>query len=297
MTKILVTGASGFIGRECCVQLNALGYEVHAVSSKSRSDGVAHWHRLDLLSSEGDKGLIREIQPEKLLHLAWYAEPGKYWTAVDNFYWVRASLMLFENFQESGGERLVVAGSCAEYDWGQDRYNEYATPLVPETLYGTCKHSLQIMLSSYALLSGLSFAWGRVFSIYGPGENPNRLFASIIRSLLQRREIKINNGGLIRDYLHVKDVASAFVALVGSDNRGPINIGSGFGSSLDNLAGELEERIGNFGYLKRSGKTEGTDGAGAIVADTKRIRSIGWHPSFDLDSGLDDTIRWFKENQ
>ena len=294
--KVLVTGASGFIGRHCCTQLSALGYEVHAVSSKSQSDETVHWHKADLLDSQQSIRLIRNIQPTHLLHLAWCAEPGKYWTSIENYHWVKASLTLFEEFTESGGKRVVVAGSCAEYDWGYKNYSEDTTPLDPATLYGTCKHSLQMMLSAYASLNGLSFAWGRVFSIYGPGEHPNRLFASVIRSLLQGQEVNINNGGLIRDYLHVNDVASAFVALINSDVKGPINIGSGSGISLKDLAGKIEKKIGIFGCLKLNSNPITQGGAGTIVADTQRIKSIGWKPIYNLDTGLEDTINWFKKN-
>lgn len=292
--KILVTGASGFIGRHCCTQLSALGYEVHAVSSKSQSDETVHWHKADLLDSQQSIRLIRNLQPTHLLHLAWYAEPGKYWTSIENYHWVKASLTLFEEFRESGGKRVVVAGSCAEYDWGFDNYSEDTTPLAPATLYGTCKHSLQMMLSAYASLNGLSFAWGRVFSIYGPGEHPNRLFASVIRSLLQGQEVNINSGGLIRDYLHVSDVASAFAALLVSDIQGPINIGSGFGTKLRDIVGKIDGKIGNDGLLDIATKPSSLNEAPIIIADTTRLDNIGWKPTYDIESGLDHTIDWFR---
>jgi nucleoside-diphosphate-sugar epimerase len=158
--KVLVTGASGFIGSQCCHQLSALGYEVHAVSSKFQTDSAMQWHKVDLLDSQQIKELINKVKPTHLLHLAWYAEPGKYWTSIKNYHWVKASLTLFEEFYKSGGKRVVVSGSCAEYDWRFSNYYEDSTPLNPNNLYGVCKHSLQSMLSSYASLTGLSFAWG-----------------------------------------------------------------------------------------------------------------------------------------
>ena len=295
--KVLVTGASGFIGRQCCVQLRDMGYEVHAVSSRSQPDNTINWHKVDLLDSQQTIKLIRKIQPTHLLHLAWYAEPGKFWTSKKNYHWIKASLTLFEEFAESGGRRVVVAGTCAEYDWGFDEYIEYITPLDPQTLYGACKHSLQLMLSSYASLQRLSFAWGRIFSLYGPHEHPDRLFASVILSLLQNQEVKCNNGELIRDYLHVDDVALAFVSLLNSDIEGPVNIGSGTGTKLKDIVGKIEKKINKFGYLKINNKPINNKNVPIIIADNKRISSIGWKPIHNIDSGLEHTIDWFKRNQ
>ena len=292
--KILVTGASGFIGRQCCAQLSALGFEVHAVSSKFESNQKFHWHKADLLDGQQAENLLSNIKPTHLLHLAWYTEPGRYWTAVENYYWVKASLTLFEAFSKCGGERVVVAGSCAEYGWGYQVCSEEITPLEPETLYGSCKHSLQLILSSYAALTGLSFAWGRIFSIYGPFEHSGRLCSSVIQSLLSQQKTKFRNGALIRDYLHVSDVASAFVALLESDIQGPINIGSGFGIKLGDIVGKIGEKIDHNGLLEIDVKPISISEAPILVANNTRIKNIGWQPVYDIESGLDHTIDWFR---
>jgi len=294
--KVLVTGATGFIGRQCCIQLCALGYEVHAVSSKSQTDDIVQWHKVDLLDRQQSIKLMHNIQPTHLLHLAWFTEPGKYWTSTKNYHWVKASLTLFEEFVKSGGKRLVVAGSCAEYDWRFEKYTEDSTPLAPGTLYGVCKHSLHMMLSSYASLKGLSFAWGRVFSIYGPHENSNRLFASVIQALLQGQDVTCNNKGLIRDYLHVNDVASAFIALLNSDIKGPVNIGSGSGIALEDMVRKIEKKISNYGNLKIDSKSTSSNEPPIIIADSRRINNIGWTPIYNIEDGLDNTIKWFEEN-
>ena len=126
--KVLVTGASGFIGRQCCLQLDSLGYEVHAVSSNSHPKGTIKWHRADLLDTQQISDLMDHIKPTHLLHLAWYVEPGKYWNSIKNYHWVRASLNIIEKFSELGGERVVVAGTCAEYEWEYKKYWVFSTP-------------------------------------------------------------------------------------------------------------------------------------------------------------------------
>lgn len=294
--KVLVTGASGFIGRHCVAQLQARGYEVHAVSSAMReaTPGVT-WHRADLLVEGEASALVRRTGPTHLLHLAWCTEPGKYWTALENFDWIRASLAMIQAFTASGGKRLVAAGTCAEYDWdGGGICAEAATPLAPATLYGSSKHALQLLLAAWSRQTGLSSAWGRVFSLYGPHEYPQRLMASTITSLLGGNTASCGNPGLVRDYLHAEDVASAFVALLECELAGPVNIGSGHGVALGDLVTTIGKKLGAADRVRLpSAPAQGTEPA-LLVAETSKLALTGWTPRFDLDSGLDDTIAWWR---
>jgi len=187
MKRVLLTGATGFIGRRCLPLLLANGYEVHAVSSRLPQETCSDvcWHQVNLLDFSQVSVLIADMQPTHLLHFAWYAEPGKYWTALENFHWVQASLSVLWQFYSHGGKRLVMAGTCAEYDWKYGYCSEQITPLLPATVYGTCKHSLQVMLDAFSRQTGLSVAWGRIFFLYGPHEHPDRLVSSVIRSVLR----------------------------------------------------------------------------------------------------------------
>src|SRR3974390_723916 len=96
--RVLLTGASGFIGSECLPFLAARGYDVHVLARKPAWDGALplqslHYHQCDLLDQDCE-ALLAEIQPTHLLHLAWYAEHGKFWSALENLDWVAASLRL-----------------------------------------------------------------------------------------------------------------------------------------------------------------------------------------------------------
>ena len=119
MKTVLLTGASGFVGRHCLRFLAEEYDEVHAVSSRElplSSDKIV-WHRVDLLESAPLSELMSQVRPTHLLHFAWIVTPGVYWSSPDNFRWVQASLELLRLFGENGGKRVVTAGSCAEYDW------------------------------------------------------------------------------------------------------------------------------------------------------------------------------------
>ena len=294
--KVLVTGGSGFIGKYCLNQLYAKGFEVHAVSSVSRpSTSAVQWHHASLLNIDQTRALVRAVKPSHLLHLAWYTKHGKYWNAQENLNWVQSSLALIQEFTESGGERLVAAGTCAEYSWGHGVCLEDQTPLAPATLYGTYKHALELMLRSWCQQTGLSSAWGRIFSLYGPGEHPQRLVASVIRALLMEEAATCGNGSLIRDYSHAEDVASAFVTLLESRLEGALNIGSGEAVTLHDLVEKIASKLSGRELIKFPGSQFSANSEPKILLpDIKRLVSTGWKKKFNLDSGLDDTIDWWK---
>src|SRR5205085_8625551 len=125
------------------------------------------------------------------------------WTAPENVRWVEASLALLRAFAEAGGRRAVLAGTCAEYDWGagDEVLNERNTPLRPDTLYGAAKHGLHVVGAAQAAQVGFELAWGRVFFLYGPGEAPGRLVPAVARALLAGEPAKTTAGTQVRDFL------------------------------------------------------------------------------------------------
>ena len=297
MKRVLLTGATGFIGRNTIAPLVAKGYEVHAVSSRqidSLGQG-ANWHCANLLDSKETARLMAEIRPTHLLHFAWYAEPGKFWKAPENFRWLEASIALLRHFREAGGQRVVMAGTCAEYDWDYGYCSEAVTPCRPATPYGVCKNALQETLRAYSAEESLSSAWGRIFFLYGPGEHPARLVSSVITSLLRGEVARCTHGNQIRDFLHVGDVASAFVALLGSAVEGPVNIASGRPVLLREVvlvAADIlkaNERV-QFGVIPAP-----ENGPPLLVGDNRRLsEEVGWNQQHDMRAGTEQTINWWK---
>jgi nucleoside-diphosphate-sugar epimerase len=298
--RVLVTGASGLIGKYCLAQLAARGHDTHAVSTIARPYSAAvQWHQANLLVPDQTIDLIRNVKPTHLLHRAWTTEHGKFWASPDNHDWVRASLLLAKEFAEYGGERLVVAGTCAEYQWAnlQDSCLTECFPCVPATLYGECKHSLQQTLHTWGDQKGVSIAWGRIFSLYGPDEDPRRLVASTIISLLQNKLATCGQPQLKRDYAHAADVATAFVTLLEGSIEGPVNVGCGRAYTLGEIVETIASKLNAVHLLELSPFNRKTSNEPiALYPGIGRLKTTGWLPQFTLSDGLDDTIEWWRRH-
>jgi nucleoside-diphosphate-sugar epimerase len=299
MTKrVLVTGATGFIGRHVLNPLVERGFEVHAVARQVPACGVnTRWHRADLLSAGAIPRLIEAVQPTHVLHLAWSAVPGHFWTSPENLRWVQVSLELLCGFEAAGGHRIVVAGSCAEYEASDQDCDERETPLRPVTLYGTCKHALGLIQEHYAE-ARLSASWGRVFHLYGPFEHPDRLVPSVITSLLDGRPALCTPGSQVRDFLYVQDAADAFAALVDSEVQGPVNIASGTPISVADVVRSIGAQLHAESHVRLGAREQPPNDPPRLTACVSRLRQeVRWRPALSLDEGLSRTIEWWRSRR
>src|SRR5260370_34716314 len=152
--------------------------------------------------------------------------------------------------------------------------------------------TLQSLLRSFGHESGMSSAWGRIFHLYGPHEHPSRLVSSVIRSLLRGEPVPCSDGRQVLDFLHVADVASAFVALLESNVEGPVNIASGVPVTVRRVVETIAQKIAR-PDLVRFGARPATPGPSRLVASVRRLdREVGWKPHYALDKGLDQIIEW-----
>jgi nucleoside-diphosphate-sugar epimerase len=298
--KVIVTGASGYIGRHTLSPLLDSGCEVYAISQRSNVD--FDWPRgvrvltLDLFDDAARQKAFAEISAHWLLHLAWYAEHGKFWEAQENIAWLSLSIRMLGEFAQHGGQRVVVSGTCAEYRWDGEPCREASTPLEPRSLYGLCKVTLFRFLQAAAPRLRLTFAWGRIFLLYGSTESEGRLIAATARALLEGRPALCTHGEQIRDFLHVEDVARALVRILTSTVNGPVNIGSGEPISIAQAVSELARRAGRTDLLRLGALPPCEDDVLVLIPDIGRLRDeVGFRPALGLAEGMQKTLAWWED--
>jgi nucleoside-diphosphate-sugar epimerase len=311
--RVLVSGAGGFIGRWSIPELQRLGYEVHAVLSGTARRDVpeqlhgAKIHFADLLEDLNIDALLSEVRPTHLLHFAWVVTPGSYWASAENLRWLAASEHLLRSFRAHGGRRVVMAGTCAEYDWSRVGIcDEQSSPLANEqgaasnaaatlSAYVECKIALQRTLADFGREERLSTAWGRIFFQFGPFERPDRLVPFVICNLLLNREAPCSHGRQVRSFLHVTDVGAAFAAVLDSELEGPVNIGSDERITLAELLERIGRQIGRSDLLRLGARPAPAQEPMLLVPAVHRLRDEArWRPRFTLNEGLSDAIAWWR---
>jgi nucleoside-diphosphate-sugar epimerase len=275
--RALLTGATGFVGRQVVAPLAEAGFEVHAIlhATMEALPGAAFTHRADLLAPGTVAALVRDIRPALLVHAAWFVSHGDFWTAPENADWREASTDLAEAFAAAGGRRILGIGTCAEYA-AADRDDAAPWPetraIAPQTPYGQAKAALAARLAALSARTGVSVAWARLFHLFGPEEHPDRLVPAVMRALRAGRPAEVASGTPVRDFSSTWFAGRALAAVAASRIEGPVNVASGEAVAIRALVERIATIAGRpdlprFGALPdRPGEIP------AMVADVTRLR-------------------------
>ena len=296
--KVLVTGATGFIGSQIVRSLLQAGHELRAVTrvaggGRERLADVhdrIEWRTADVF---GDPAVDRAALCagiELCVHSAWYAVPGKYLEAPENLACLTGSVALLQALGDAGARRAVFVGTCFEYDFDYGWLSE-TTPTKPASYYAAAKISTRLLCEQAARARGVEFAWARPFYQYGPHEDARRLVPYVIDTLLRGEEAGLTRGLQVRDFLHVADVGSAIAAVATSDLTGPVNIGSGRPVTVREIAITIADILGCPDRVRFGARPDNLTDPPFICANNgKLVRGTGWEQRFDLRAGLEDTI-------
>lgn len=300
MTRVLLTGATGFIGSMVTRRLLQQG---HTVSIVIRS-GSATWRIEDVLpslhviwsdltDSTSLASELAETSPDVAIHLAWYVESGEYLASPRNISMVAMTLGLASTLATVGCKRFVGIGTCFEYDLALGYLSE-TSGTAPSNMYAASKLACREILEHFHRGVGAEFAWLRLFYQYGPYEDSRRLVPSVICRLLRDQVALVTPGEQIRDYLHVADVASAISAVALSSVEGVVNIGSGKPVSIKELVTCIGETTRRSDLVHAGALPYRPGDPPFVCANVERLKSVGWEPAFTLRQGIENTVSWWR---
>ena len=307
MKRVLITGASGFVGANLTRRLVELGDEVHAVIRHEhplwRLESIASdvvTHDADLVNPEQIEGVVRKVKPEWIFHLAVYgAYPFQTDVRQMNTTNIVGTVNLLEACRREGFERFINTGSSSEYGYKNYAPSEDENP-DPNSYYAITK-SLATTYCSYAAKHfGLPLTTLRLYSAFGPFEEPTRLIPTLVLQGLRGRLPPLVDPMIARDYVHVEDVVSAYLATARCSTTEPgmkLNVGSGTQTDLRTVV-ECARRILDVGEEPQWGSFPARAWDTSVwVADNRRIKALtGWRPELTFEQGLMATIEWFRQN-
>ncbi len=303
---MLVTGASGFVGANLALRLLADGHEVHLLLRPE----FAPWrieafrdrvqlHRVDLTDGAAVQSLVAKIKPAWIFHLAAY---GAYSQQADPGAIVRTNVQGTANLLEAclkiGFEAFVNAGSSSEYGF-KDHAPTENDFLEPNSRYAVAKASATLYCRHIAQHHGAPVTTLRLYSAYGPYEEPTRLLPTLIVRGLKGELPPLVNPDIARDFVHVADVCEAFILAARSARKdGAVyNVGTGVQTSLRQVV-ETARRAMQLSAEPQWGSMPDRVWDSTVwVANHRKIKEeLGWKPSLNFEEGFRSMLDWFRGN-
>jgi dTDP-6-deoxy-L-talose 4-dehydrogenase (NAD+) len=262
-TRVLLTGATGFVGRQVLKALHASSVRVRAIAREVHRDALVAASGVESVVVTAD--LFGETHARLLevctgvdtvIHAAWYAEPGKYLQSPLNLDCLSGTLALARAAAAAKVRRFVGVGTCFEYDLTGNTPLTTDTPLRPLTPYAGAKAAAFMALSQWLPPQGVEFAWCRLFYLYGKGEDPRRLVPYLRAKLAAGEPAELTSGRQVRDFLDVEEAGKAIAATATSSRQGPVNVCSGQAITVRQLAERIADEFGRRDLLQFDARPE-----------------------------------------
>jgi len=305
--KIFITGATGFLGANIARRLLSEGHEVHA----SIRRGANAWrlenvmrelnaHDLDICDYGALCREICKIKPEGIIHLATY---GAYPTVQTEFEKIFQTNMIgTANLVRACSEVkygcFINTSSSSEYGLVRGKMSESNVP-APVNYYGATKAGATIFCSTHTRLTGAPIITTRLFSAYGPYEEPMRLVPSTIKKCIGNEKLEFTDGGQKRDFIYTADIEDAYLELLfRPDLAGEvINIGKGTQQSVREMVCEIIKATGTSSKPQWGALPTRENETFNWVADVEKSNMLlKWRPKVSLPEGIERTVAWMREN-
>lgn len=303
--KYFLTGATGFIGSHVLdllvKQHSTAAYLIRESSDAWRIKYIDE-NALDIKGDLSDTSTFekafKDFAPDVVMHLGWEGVENAHRNDPTQKNNIETTMNLLKLSHEAGVQHFVGLGSQAEYGPCEDVIDE-EQETNPVCEYGKAKLEAFEKAKTFCEEHNMRFAWLRLFSSYGPKDNPNWLISFLILSLLDGKEPELTPCEQEWDYVYVKDVARAIVATAQKEAaEGVFNLGSGKAKPLSEIVTMVRDLIDPNLPLGIGKKDYREDQVMHLEADiTKLSKATSWKPSISLKEGLEETIAWYKEHQ
>ncbi len=291
-SRVLVTGASGFIGTRLLDHLQGEGVDLHAVSRRPQgTDGPIRWHKADLAELEAVRRLVANTRPDVVFHLAGDTRAARNLELVGSTFHANlvSTVNLLTAVAECGRARVVLTGSMEEPEHGEPSSSPYAASKLAARSYSEL----------FATVLELPVIVLRVFMTYGPGQQDLRkLVPYVILALLRGEAPQLTSGQREVDWVYVDDVAAAFVAAGACSDPADasVDVGSGAAHSIRSLVERLVQLVDPT-IAPVFGAIEDRPLERVRTADVEAAAAaIGWQPQVGLDEGLERTVSWYRDH-
>lgn len=252
---VFLTGATGFVGGQILRDLGERGVDVRVVVRAGRESHFEKDHAAtvtvtpDLFAESAEWWASALEGVDTVIHAAWYAEPGLYLDSPRNLDCLRGTLALAQGAISAGVRRFVGVGTCFEYALGGADLT-IGTPLAPTTPYAAAKAAAFTALSQILPAHGISFAWCRLFYLYGEGEDPRRFLPFLHARLAAGEVAELTTGTQIRDFLDVALAGQMIAGVAVGDGEGAINVCSGRPVTIRQMAEGVADVYGRRDLLR-----------------------------------------------
>ena len=306
MTRALVSGAAGFVGANLARRLLQQGHETHLLARPSSArwrlqeiEADAEVHEVELENAGAVASVVGRVQPEWVFHLAAH---GAYWWENNACEIVRSNVVgtanLLEACLETGFEAFVSAGSSSEYGF-KDHAPAEDEPLVPNSVYALAKSSATLLCSVVGRRERAHVVTLRLYSVYGPYEQPGRLVPALAVAGLEGRLPPLVSPRVARDFVYVDDVADAFLLAAEGEDQEPgavYNVGTGRQVTVGDAVAVARAELGIAAEPEWGSMEERSFDTEVWIADVRKIRSeLGWIPRRSFAEGFAEVVQWFRD--
>ena len=273
MKKILITGGTGFVGRQIVRSLAEQNVEITLVVRSGKENTFKNIPSIKKVISTQD--IFCENRHwwanacqgvDIVIHAAWYVEPGQYLESEKNVDCLIGSLELVRGVASARVAKFIGIGTCFEYELSASKLS-IQTSLKPLTTYAAAKTSLFIFCSTYLSSRGTDFAWCRLFYLYGEGENEHRLVPYVRGKISKGETAELTEGKQIRDYMDVSKAGDQIAEAALGNMVGPVNICSGLATTVREIAERIANEYGRPDLLSFGRKDENKNEPPCVVGE------------------------------